>query len=58
MQHIDRFGRSWACRDAFDRIKRGTVRIPTVNISLFGDAQPQRIATYPEADLDMSLERP
>jgi hypothetical protein len=30
----------------FDRIQRGTIRIPAVNISLFGTTQPQRIATY------------
>jgi hypothetical protein len=30
----------------FDRIQRGTVRIPAVNISLFGTSQPERIAGY------------
>lgn len=30
----------------FDRIARGTVRIPAVNISLFGTTQPERIARY------------
>ena len=30
----------------FDRIARGTVRIPAVNISLFGTTQPDRLARY------------
>jgi hypothetical protein len=30
----------------FDRIARGTIRIPAVNISLFGTTQPDRIARY------------
>ena len=30
----------------FDRIGRGTIRIPRVNLSLFGTTQPQRISAY------------
>jgi hypothetical protein len=30
----------------FDRIARGTIRIPAVNISLFGTTQPDRLARY------------
>lgn len=30
----------------FDRITRGTVRIPAVNISIFGTTQPSRLAGY------------
>lgn len=30
----------------FDRIGRGTIRIPRVNLSLFGTTQPQRISGY------------
>ena len=30
----------------FDRIGRGTIRIPAVNISLFGTTQPDRLARY------------
>lgn len=30
----------------FDRIMRGTVRIPAVNLSVFGTTQPSRIAGY------------
>lgn len=31
---------------AFDRIGRGTIRIPRVNLSMFGTTQPTRIANY------------
>lgn len=31
---------------AFDRIGRGTIRIPRVNLSVFGTTQPTRIASY------------
>ena len=30
----------------FDRIQRGTVRIPAVNLSIFGTTQPARLAAY------------
>lgn len=30
----------------FDRIMRGTVRVPAVNVSIFGTAQPSRLAGY------------
>lgn len=30
----------------FDRIGRGTIRIPAVNISLFGTTQPNRLSNY------------
>lgn len=30
----------------FDRIARGTIRIPAVNVSLFGTTQPTRLASY------------
>ena len=30
----------------FDRIGRGTVRVPAVNISIFGTTQPSRLASY------------
>jgi hypothetical protein len=30
----------------FDRIGRGTIRVPRVNLSLFGTTQPQRISAY------------
>lgn len=30
----------------FDRIGRGTIRLPSVNVSLMGTTQPQRIAAY------------
>ena len=30
----------------FDRIARGTVRVPAVNVSLFGTTQPHRLASY------------
>lgn len=30
----------------FDRIARGTVRVPAVNLSLFGTTQPNRLAAY------------
>jgi len=30
----------------FDRIQRGTVRIPAVNLSVFGTTQPSRLAGY------------
>lgn len=30
----------------FDRIGRGTIRVPRVNLSLFGTTQPQRISGY------------
>ena len=30
----------------FDRIGRGTIRIPRVNLSVFGTTQPQRISAY------------
>ena len=38
----------WGGRESytFDRIARGTVRIPAVNISLFGTTQPDRLARY------------
>jgi hypothetical protein len=38
----------WGGRDGytFDRIGRGTTRVPAVNISLLGSAQPHRISTY------------
>lgn len=38
----------WSGRDGytFDRIARGTVRVPAVNLSVIGSAQPHRIGTY------------
>lgn len=38
----------WGGQDSytFDRIGRGTIRIPRVNLSLFGTTQPQRISAY------------
>ena len=38
----------WGGQDSytFDRIQRGTIRIPRVNLSLFGTTQPQRISAY------------
>lgn len=30
----------------FDRIGRGTIRVPRVNLSLFGTTQPKRISSY------------
>jgi len=30
----------------FDRIQRGTVRVPAVNLSVFGTTQPTRLAAY------------
>ncbi|MBN9145182.1 MULTISPECIES: YfjI family protein [unclassified Novosphingobium] len=38
----------WGGQDSytFDRIGRGTVRIPAVNFSLFGTTQPARLAGY------------
>lgn len=38
----------WGGQDSytFDRIMRGTVRIPAVNISVFGTTQPSRLAGY------------
>lgn len=39
---------AWNGQEAytFDRIGRGTVRIPAVNVSLFGTTQPHRLASY------------
>ena len=38
----------WGGQDSytFDRIMRGTVRIPAVNLSVFGTTQPSRLAGY------------
>lgn len=38
----------WSGMDGytFDRIQRGTVRIPAVNVSIFGTTQPSRLAGY------------
>lgn len=38
----------WTGQDSytFDRISRGTIRITAVNVSLFGTAQPERMANY------------
>jgi hypothetical protein len=38
----------WGGQDSytFDRIQRGTIRIPSVNISLCGTTQPNRLAAY------------
>lgn len=42
------FMTGWGGQDSytFDRIGRGTVRIPAVNFSLFGTTQPHRLAGY------------
>lgn len=42
------FMTGWSGQESytFDRIGRGTVRIPAVNFSLFGTAQPHRLAGY------------
>ena len=42
------FMAGWGGQDnyTFDRIGRGTVRVPAVNISLFGTTQPNRLAGY------------
>jgi hypothetical protein len=39
---------AWSGLDSytFDRIGRGTIRIPAVNVSLFGTTQPARLAGY------------
>lgn len=38
----------WSGMDGytFDRILRGTVRVPSVNVSIFGTTQPSRLAGY------------
>lgn len=38
----------WSGMDGytFDRIMRGTVRVPAVNVSIFGTTQPSRLAGY------------
>lgn len=38
----------WGGQDGytFDRIGRGTIRVPAVNLSILGSAQPHRIGTY------------
>lgn len=38
----------WGGQDSytFDRITRGTIRIPAVNISLYGTTQPNRLAAF------------
>ena len=38
----------WAGLDSYtvDRISRSTVRIPAVNLSLFGTTQPARLVSY------------
>lgn len=36
----------------FDRIMRGTIRIPRVNLSVFGTSQPNRIASYVQRSLN------
>lgn len=38
----------WGGQDGytFDRIMRGTVRVPAVNISLYGTTQPSRLASF------------
>jgi hypothetical protein len=42
------FMAGWGGQDGytFDRIMRGTVRVPAVNISLFGTTQPTRLAGF------------
>jgi hypothetical protein len=42
------FMTGWGGREGytFDRIQRGTVRVPSVNLSLFGTTQPARLAAY------------
>lgn len=42
------FMTGWSGQDGytFDRIARGTVRVPAVNLSLYGTTQPARFASY------------
>lgn len=42
------FMAGWGGQDGytFDRIMRGTVRVPAVNLSIFGTTQPGRLASY------------
>jgi hypothetical protein len=42
------FMTGWSGLDGytFDRIMRGTVRIPAVNVSIYGTTQPSRLAAY------------
>lgn len=42
------FMAGWGGQDGytFDRIMRGTVRVPAVNLSLFGTTQPKRLAGF------------
>lgn len=48
------FMTGWTGKDyySFDRIGRGTIRIPRVNLSLVGTTQPVRLAKYIRASLN------